>query len=300
MKFIKQVKQNLPLLFMALPGIVYFIMFSYIPMFGIIIAFKNFDFAKGILGSDWVGLDNFKFLIMSGDAATILRNTILYALFSLIIVKLIEVCLAIMYDSLSKSKLTRFNQTVSILPTFLSWVVVAYFAEGLFDAEQGIINSIFGLNIQWYSEPKYWPAILLTFQVWKAIGYGSIVYYSNIRGIDSELYEAARIDGATWWQQVKYITIPLLKSIIIIMVIMGIGGILHNDFGLFYNLPRNSGALYSATQTLDTYIYNGITQGSGTLGMSSAAAFFQSTVGFLLVITANAIIRKISPENAMF
>ncbi len=300
MKFIKQVKQNAPLIFMTIPGIVYFIMFSYIPMFGIIVAFKNFNFAQGILGSPWAGLNNFKFLIMSGDAFTILRNTILYSLFSLIVIKIIEVFLAIMYDSLSKSKLNRFNQTVSILPHFLSWVVIAYFAQALLDAERGIFNQILGSDIQWYSEPKYWPFILMAFQIWKAVGYGSIIYYSNIRGIDSELYEAARIDGATWWQQVKYITIPLLQSIIIIMVIMGIGGILHNDFGLFYNLPRNSGALYSATQTLDTYIYNGITLAGGSLGMSSAASFFQSMVGFTLVITANAIIKKVSPENAMF
>lgn len=300
MKFIKQVKQNAPLLVMALPGIIYFIMFSYIPMFGLLVAFKNFNFSQGIIGSPWAGLNNFKFLIMSGDAFTILRNTILYALFTLIVCKIIEVFLAILYDSLSKSKLNRFNQTVSILPHFLSWVVIAYFAQALLDADKGIFNQLLGTKIQWYSEPKYWPVILMAFQIWKTVGYNSIIYYSNIRGIDSELYEAARIDGATWWQQVKYITIPLLQSIIIIMVIMGIGQILHNDFGLFYNLPKNSGALYSVTQTLDTYIYNGITLAGGSLGMSSAASFFQSTVGFILVITANAIIRKVSPDNAMF
>lgn len=300
MKFFKQVKQNAPLLLMAMPGIVYLIMFSYIPMFGLLVAFKNFNFAQGIIGSPWAGLNNFKFLIMSGDAFTILRNTILYALFSLIVVKIIEIFLAILYDSLSKSKLNKFNQTVSILPHFLSWVVIAYFAQALLDADKGIFNQVLGTKIQWYSEPKYWPVILMSFQIWKTIGYGSIIYYSNIRGIDSELYEAARIDGATWWQQVKYITIPLLTSIIVIMFIMGIGGILHNDFGLFYNLPKNSGALYSVTQTLDTYIYNGITLAGGSLGMSSAASFFQSTVGFILVITANSIIKKVSPENAMF
>ena len=300
MKFIKQVKQNGPLILMAVPGIVYLLMFSYIPMFGLLVAFKNFNFAQGIIGSPWAGLNNFKFLIMSGDAFTILRNTILYALFSLIVIKIIEIFLAILYDSLSKSKLNKFNQTVSILPHFLSWVVIAYFAQALLDADKGIFNQILGTKIQWYSEPKYWPFILMSFQIWKTVGYGSIIYYSNIRGIDSELYEAARIDGATWWQQVKYITIPLLTSIIVIMFIMGIGGILHNDFGLFYNLPKNSGALYSATQTLDTYIYNGITLAGSSLGMTSAASFFQSTVGFLLVITANGIIRKISPDNAMF
>ncbi|MFA7636491.1 MAG: ABC transporter permease subunit [Monoglobales bacterium] len=300
MKFLKTVKKNGPLLAMVFPGVAFFILFNYIPMFGLLIAFKNFNFARGIIGSKWAGLNNFKFLVMSGDAFLILRNTILYALFSLIVVKIIEIFLAIMYDSLSGSKLNRFNQTVSILPHFLSWVVVAYFGQALLDSERGLFNQILGTNIQWYSEPKYWPFILTSFQVWKVIGYGSIIYYSNIRGIDSELYEAARIDGATWWQQVKYITIPLLQSIIIIMVIMGIGGILYSDFGLFYNVPRNSGALYSTTQTLDTYIYNGITLAGGSLGMSSAAGFFQSTVGFLLVIISNAIIKKVSPENAMF
>ena len=300
MKLKKQIKSNGPLLLMALPGIVYFVMFAYIPMFGILIAFKQYNYVDGIIGSPWAGLQNFEFLIQSGDALRILRNTIFYSLFYLIVNKIIEIFLAIMYDSLSKSKLSRFNQTVSILPHFLSWVVIAYFAQTLLDAEKGVLNQFLGTNIQWYSEPKYWPIILLAFQLWKTIGYNSIIYYSNIRGIDSELYEAARIDGATWWQQVKYITIPLLQSIIIIMVIMGLGSILCNDFGLFYNVPRNSGALYETTQTLDTYIYNGITSTGGNLGLSSAASFFQSVVGFILVITSNAIIKKISPENAMF
>ena len=300
MKFLKQVKQNGPLILMTIPGIVHFIMFNYIPMFGILIAFKNFNYAQGIFGSPWAGLNNFKFLIMSGDAFTILRNTIAYSLVFLIGTKLVEIFLAIFYDSLGTNKLNRFNQTVSILPHFLSWVVIAYFAQTLLDAERGVLNQLLGTEIQWYSEPKYWPVILISFQLWKAIGYGSIIYYSNIRGFDAELYEAARIDGATWWQQVKYITLPLLTSIIIIMIIMGIGGILHSDFGLFYNVPRNSGALYSTTQTLDTYIYNGITLAGGSLGMSSAASFFQSVVGFILVITTNAVIKKVSPENAMF
>ena len=205
-----------------------------------------------------------------------------------------------MYDSLSKSKLTRFNQTVSILPHFLSWVVVAYFASAILDPQKGILNQMLGTRIEWYNEAKYWPVILIAFDLWKKIGYSSIIYYSNIRGFDAELYEAARIDGATWWQQVKYITIPLLQSIIIIMVIMGIGGILHSDFGLFYNVTRNSGPLYETTQTLDTYIYNGITSQGGNVTLTSAASFFQSVVGFILVVTTNAIIRKVSPENAMF
>lgn len=300
MKLRKQLKENGPLILMAVPVIVYYIMFLYIPMFGILIAFKNFNYADGIIGSPWAGLDNFKFLIMSGDAATIIRNTLFYAIFFLIFNKIVEIFLAIMYDSLSKSKLNRFNQTVSILPHFLSWVVVAYFAAALLDADKGVLNQMIGTKIQWYSEPKYWPVILIVFQLWKTIGYNSIIYYSNIRGIDAELYEAARIDGATWWQQVKYITIPMLQSIIILMVIMGIGSILRSDFGMFYNVTRNSGALYSVTQTLDMYIYNGITLTGGNLGLSSAASFFQSVVGFILVVTTNAIIKKVSPENAMF
>ncbi len=300
MKFFKDVKKNGSLLLMSLPAVVYFIMFAYVPMFGIIIAFKNFNYAQGILGSPWAGLRNFEFLIKSGDLTTILRNTILYALFNLIIIKIIEIFMAILYDSLGTNKVNKFNQTVSILPYFLSWVVVAYFANSLLNTERGVLNQLLGTRIQWYSVPKYWPVILMSFQIWKNVGYNSIIYYSNIRGIDAELYEAAKIDGATWWQQVKHITIPLLTSIIIIMFIMGIGSVLYCDFGLFYNVPRNSGALYSTTQTLDTYIYNGITMAGGSLGMSSAASFFQSIVGFVLVITSNTIIKKVSPENAMF
>ena len=300
MKFAKQLKANTPLIIMTLPGILYFILFSYVPMFGIVLAFKNFNYVDGIWGSPWVGLQNFKFLLSSGVAFRIIRNTLFYSLFFLIVNKIIEVFLAIMYDSLSKSKLTRFNQTVSILPHFLSWVVVAYFASAILDPQKGILNQMLGTRIEWYNEAKYWPVILIAFDLWKKIGYSSIIYFSNIRGFDAELYEAARIDGATWWQQVKYITIPLLQSIIIIMVIMGIGGILHSDFGLFYNVTRNSGPLYETTQTLDTYIYNGITSQGGNVTLTSAASFFQSVVGFILVVTTNAIIRKVSPENAMF
>lgn len=305
MKFFKDIKKNISLLLMALPGLGWFVAFCYVPMFGIIIAFKDYRFNKGIFGSDWVGLKNFEYLFKTSDAWLITRNTILYNVLFIILGMFTAVLFAIMFDALGKRKINRINQTVVLFPHFISWVVGTYFGFTLLSADMGVLNKVVeafgGEPINWYSEAKYWPFILPLFYLWKHVGYSSIIYYSNIRGFDTEYYEAARIDGATWFQSVRYITLPLLIPILTIMFILNIGGVMHSDFGLFYLVPKNSGMLFSTTATIDTYVYNGITAaGGGNMGATAAVSFYQSIIGFVLVLTSNLIVRRISPENAMF
>lgn len=302
-KFLQNFKKNKSLLVMSLPGLLWFFAFCYLPMFGIIIAFKDFKYSDGFLGSKWVGLKNFKFLFQTSDAFIITRNTLLYNIAFICLNIISAVSLAIIFDMLGKSKLNKLNQTVVLLPHFFSWIVVSYFVFSILSMDKGIANNIItafgGKRINWYSEPKYWPYILFITNEWKRIGYASIIYYSNIRGFNQEYYEAARIDSATWFQLIWYITIPLLKPIVTIMFLINMGSIMHSDFGLFYIIPKNSGMLYSVTSTIDTYIYNGIT-GIGDMGSTAAAGFYQSVIGFLLVVATNAIVKKISSENALF
>jgi len=303
MKFFKDVLKNKVLLSMTIPVVVYYLLFNYLPMFGLTMAFKNVSFTRGILKSPWNGLSNFEFLFKTADAWIITRNTLLYNLMFIVVGMTLAMCLAIIYDILGKSKLNRVNQSLSLIPHFMSWVVASYFVYGFLSPDKGIINqaiiALGGEGIEWYGEKRYWPFILLFCNIWKHIGYDSIIYYSNIKGFDAEIYEAARIDGANWFQQIKYITFPMLKSIIIVLGILKVGSIFYSDFGLFYLVPKNSGPLYSVTSTIDTYVYNGL-MGGGNLGMTAATGFYQSLVGFVLVLTVNAIVRKISPEDAMF
>lgn len=304
--FLKDVDKNKMFLLMLIPGIIWFIMFCYIPMFGIIIAFKDFNYADGIFFSPWCGLKNFEFLFKAKDIYLILRNTICYNLVWIPTSIMLAVCFAIMYDALAKKRVhpwTKICQTVSLMPYFLSWMVISYFVTGLLDYDRGIANKVlefFGLQpVNWYMESKYWPFILTVANYWKGIGYSSIIYYSTIRGFSPEYYEASWLDGANWYQQTRYITLPLMKPIITMMGIMSVGGILNSDFGLFYFIPKNSGLLYSTTSTLDTYIYNGMKSG-GDFGSTGAINFVKSVVGFLMIISTNAVVRKYSYENSLF
>lgn len=303
MKFIKDVKRCWPLLLMALPVLLYELLFRYLPIFGLTMAFKNVNPALGIWRSPWNGLSNFKFLFATSDAWIMVRNTVCYNIVFIFLGMFCAMALAVIYDLLGKSKLNQLNQSLSLFPTFISWVVGTYFVFALLSPDKGIFNNLIasfgGEGIDWYAEPKYWPIILVVCNLWKHLGYDSIIYYSNIKGIDTEIYEAARIDGASWFQQVRYITMPMLKSIIILLGIVKIGSIFATDFGLFYLVPKNSGPLYNVTTTIDTYVYNGLMSG-GNLGMTAATGFLRSAVGFVLVITTNAITRKLSPEDSMF
>lgn len=307
-KFIKTFNSNKELTLLALPTTIWYLIFAYIPMFGVVIAFKNLritgkGFIDSLIHSPWVGLKNFQFLFKSSDAWIITRNTVLYNIVFIILGIIIPVFLAIILNEILSSKKAKFYQTAMFLPYFLSWVVVSYCIFAFLSPEKGYLNHLLNLigikSISWYSEPKYWPFILIFMNIWKGAGYGTVVYIASISGIDKTYYEAAMIDGATKWQQIKYITLPLLKPVIIILFILSVGRIFNADFGLFYQIPKNSGALYPVTNVIDTYVYRGLTS-LGEIGMSSAAGLYQSTVGLILILLSNYVVKKIDNENSLF
>jgi len=303
-KFTKDIFKNKVLLFMVLPGTLWFLFFSYLPMVGTVIAFKEYRFSRdgfwaSIVNSKWVGLENFKFLFSTNDAYLITRNTLLYNLAFIVIGLILSVLLAVVLSEITNKKLAKLYQTGMFLPYFLSWVVVGYFAFSFLSSERGLLNQLFGSHISWYSESKYWPFILIFVYLWKAVGYNSVVYLAAIMGIDKSLYEAAMIDGASKFQQIRNITLPLLSPIITIMTLLAIGKIFYADFGLFYQVPRDSGTLYSVTNVIDTYVYRGL-KSTGEIGMSTAAGLYQSVVGFTLVMASNYIVRKFDKDSALF
>jgi len=287
---------------MAAPALIVVFLFKYVPMAGLVMAFQRLNFKKGIFSSPFVGFDNFKFLFTTTDAWVITRNTILYNAAFIILEMVLAVALAIIMSELTCKLYSKVLQTVFIMPHFLSMVVVATIVYA-FLAPNGFINGFLtagGSNpINFYSERGVWPFLLVLVYLWKHVGYSSIVYMAVISGISNEYYEAAALDGASKLQQIRYITIPHLRQIMIIKLIMAIGKIFHADFGLFYTVPRDSGSLYPVTNVLDTYIYRGITQ-LNNFGMSTAAGLYQSLVGFVLVLVSNWIIRKVDPDSAMF
>lgn len=293
----------IPFYVMMIPGLAYLIINNYIPMFGVVIAFKKLNFRDGILGSPWAGLQNFKFLFASSDAWKIIRNTLGYNIIGIILGVVFGLMLAIMLNEITGKLSQKFYQSMILLPYLMSWVIVSYLVFAFLSADSGLFNNLFkslGLStISWYNEPKYWPFILVFANIWKSIGYGMIVYYATLVGISTEYFEAARLDGASKWQQIKNITLPLMKPTVITMMILNIGNIFRSDFGLFYQLPRNSGALYDVTRTLDVYVYNALMK-NNDFGMSSAASFVQSVVGLILIMIANWIVRKYNEENALF
>ena len=299
-------KHYLPFYIMFLPGLAYLLMNNYIPLYGLQLAFKQFSYKKGISGSPWIGLKNFKFLFASDDAFIMIRNTLGYNVFWIILNMVLGVAVAILFNEIISKKAKKFYQTAILLPYLMSMVVVAYLVYAFLSSDTGLVNNsiIKGLmgkdtGISWYMESKYWPFILTFVNSWKSIGFGMLLYLSSLLGIDSSLYEAARIDGATKWQQIRKITIPLLKPTIIMLVILNIGQIFRSDFGLFYQVPMNQGKLYSVTQTIDTYVYRALLV-NNNFGMSAAASFLQSVVGFIFIVTANAIVGKIDKDSTLF
>lgn len=295
-------KNNIELTLLGLPGILLLFVFCYIPMGGVIIAFKNYTYADGILGSKWIGFDNFKFFFTSQDAWRITRNTVGYGIVFMALGIAAGVALALILNEVSNKVSLKIYQTTMILPNFLSWVIVGYITYVFLNPTSGVLNQIvklFGGNeIAWYSEPKYWPFILPIVQVWKSVGMGSLIYYSTLMGMDSSIFEAAEIDGAGKLQKIKYITIPSLIPIMTIMLIMNVGNVIKGDFGLFYQVTRDVGLLYPTTDIIDTYVFRALKGGS--MAMSSAVGLFQSVVGFIMVIITNKIVTKIEPDNAMF
>lgn len=307
-KICSGIKKNKGLLLLATPGLLWLLIFAYLPMFGVIIAFKDFKIFKGgflnsLFKSEWVGWRNFEFLFASSDTSLILRNTLLYNFVFIILGTLIPIGIAIALHELLHRKVAKFYQSVMFFPYFLSWVVVSYFVVAFLDPTKGLVNGYrvdHSLEfINFYLEPKFWPGILIFLNTWKGLGYGTILYLGTLAGIDRSYYQVALIEGATFWQMLRYITLPLLKPVVTILVVLSISKMLNSDFGLFYQVPKNSGALFNVTQTLDTYVYRALTT-AGNIGMSSATALFQSTVGFILVIIANQAIRKLDSENSLF
>lgn len=295
---------NLSLALIALPGVLYLIINNYIPMFGVFLAFKKYSLKKGIFGSGWAGFDNFKFLFKTKDAFIMTRNTVLYNVAFIIIGTIVAIAVAVMMCELGDKKRVKGFQALLLLPNLLSWVVIGFIVYAFLNADSGYLNNTvlrtLGINpVSWYATTGPWPAILIIVFLWKNMGYQSIVYMASISGIDKSIYEAAAIDGASKMKQIFKITLPLLKPTVITLVLMSIGRIFYSDFGLFYQVPQNSGALFSVTQTIDTYVYRGLME-LNDVGMSAAAGLYQSFVGFVLVLIANFTVRKIDPDNALF
>lgn len=289
---------------MALPGVALLILFSYLPMGGLVLAFKKYNVQKGIFGSPFNGLDNFKFLFATSDAFIITRNTVLYNIVFIFLNMVIAVMLSLMLSSLRSGRLAKAFQTIYMMPYFLSWAVVAIIAAAFLERSNGYVNHIlqmFGQEglVDWYQKISIWPPLLVFINAWKGVGYQAVMYLAVISGISSDYYEAAMLDGASRLQQAVYITIPHLRFIIAVSLIMAMGGIFRGDFGLFYTVTKDSGTLYPVTNVIDTYIYRGL-KNQVNLGMTTAAGLFQSVVGFVFVLLANRIVSKVDPDSAMF
>ena len=296
-------RRTFVLLSMCLPALILVLIFNYIPMGGLVLAFKNYDYSKGIFGSEWVGLKNFEFFFKSQDAMRVTVNTIAYNLVFIVTTLAAAVMLAILLYEIQSKKLLKTYQTMYFFPYFLSWSVVSFIVFSFMEYDYGILNNILeklGLEpILWYSEPKYWRFIIPLLNLWKTIGYNTIVFYAGIIGIDSTLYEAAAIDGANKFQIARKIMVPQIGALIVMMALLKVGKIFHSDFGLFYIVPLNAGSLYSTTDVIDTYVYRALVTGGDT-GMTVAIGFYQSLVGLGLVLLSNWLVRKFSEENAMF
>lgn len=297
-------KEWLPVYLMMAPALLYLLINNYLPLVGLVIAFKNVNFSTGIFKSPWCGVDNFKFLFTTTDAFVITRNTILYNFAFIIVNTVMGVLIAILISEIRGKKARTIYQSSVLLPFLMSYVIVSYIVFAFLSGDNGMMNHsilpALGLDtINWYSDPKYWPVVLIFVNCWKSVGYGTLIYIAAIAGIDSSYYEAAALDGATKLQQIRKITLPALLPSIITLTLLSIGRIFYSDFSLFYQVPMNSGMLYSTTQTIDTYVYRGLLT-LGNVGMSSAAGFYQSCVGFVLVVASNLIVKKVSPDNALF
>lgn len=303
-------KKTLMLLTMVAPGALWLLLLRYLPMGGIILAFKNYKiypkdptFLNNLIHSKWVGLDNFKFLFTTGDSWVMIRNTLAYNIVFIILGVIIPVAFAVMMSELSKKFVAKTYQTLMFFPYFLSWVVVSYFLNAFIDAQYGLIpmaqRAAGEAAVSWYTTPGPWPYIIVFANLWKNVGYSTVLYLAAITGIDQTQYEAAAIDGASKWQQILHVTLPNLRTMIAILFILNVGKIFNADFGLFWNVPMQNGALFSVTQVIDTYIYR-VLMNTGNIGQSTAAGLLQNIVGFICIIGANAIVKKIDSDSTLF
>lgn len=299
----RELSRKRVLYLMLLPAILYFIIFHYIPMPGAYVAFVDFNIKKGIFASPFIGLKNFEFLIQNGDLWRITRNTLLYNAVFLGLGNIIQIVFAIMISEIGNKFFKRFTQSVILLPHFISFVIVGFFAFNLFNYDYGFINNILvsmgGERHEFYSNPYIWKYIIVAFNIWKGTGYGMIVYLATITGISDDIYEAAHIDGANKWKCIRYITLPMLKPTFILLLLFGLGGILRGSFDLFYNLIGTNSVLYPQTDIIDTYVFRCLV-GSFNFSLGAAVGFYQSLFGLVLVLSINCLVRKLDPEYALF
>lgn len=304
-----RVKKTVALTSMVLPGAIWLLLLRYLPMFGVVLAFKEYrafrpnTFWNNIAKSRWVGLENFEFLVRSPDTGVMIRNTLLYNIVWIILGLVIAVSFAIMMSELRSRRAAKTYQTMMFFPYFLSWVVASYFVLAFLDPTSGMIPNLqkaAGLTVtNFYHETAYWPLILTLCNLWKYVGYSSVLYLAAITGVDTTLYEAAAVDGATKWKQIWHVTLPNIRTMIIILLIMNVGKIFNSDFGLFYSVPQNSGSLYPVTQVIDTYVYRAYVN-SHDIGLSAAAGLAQNVIGFICIVGTNAIVRKLDPDSSLF
>lgn len=299
----KELKKNRALFLMILPAAAIVLVFSYMPMSGLILAFKDYRFNLGVFGSEWNGFENFRFLFASGTGWLITKNTILYNLMNLITSQGLAILIAIFLSEMKLIPYKKTTQSVIFFPYFISWVIVGTFVYNIFNYETGLMNSLLKAlgsePVNVYGLPWVWPIIICVFNAWKWSGYNSVVYIAAITGVDTECYEAAEIDGANIFQRIRHITLPAVKPTIITMLLLNVGRILRGDFEMFFQIVGNNGQLYNATDVIDTYVFRSLMT-SGNMGMTAAATLYQSVLCFIIIVTVNAIVRKIDADNALF
>ena len=296
-------KKNRALFFMALPAAVLVLVFAYIPMMGLILAFKEYRYDLGVFASPWAGLDNFQYFFISGTGWLVTRNTILYNLLNLVTSQLLAMIIAIIITEMKGKWFKKISQSIIFLPYFISWIIVGTFVYNLFNFETGVLNNLlrsFGAEpVNLYSMPAVWVWIICIFNSWKWAGYNSVIYIAAITGVDAECYEAAGIDGANIWQRIRFITLPSIKPTVIVMLLLNVGHIMRGDFQMFYQIVGNNGQLFNATDVIDTFVFRSLMT-SGDIGMTSAATFYQSILCFLIIVLVNQLVKKVEPDYALF
>lgn len=301
--FIRTLGMNKVFLFMLLPAILYTVIFSYLPMTGIVLAFKKYTYAGGIFGSPWNGLKNFEFFFKSGKAALVTRNTVLYNALFIVFNTVLQITVAVLLSELSGKYFKKISQSLMFLPYFISWVVVSVIAFNILSYDVGTINTLIsaagGEKISFYSEAKWWPLILTLFNAWKGVGYGSILYLAAIMGVDVQIYEAAVVDGANVFQRIFKVTIPQIMPTVIILLLLSIGGIFRGNFDMFYNLIGSNGVLYNATDVIDTFTFRALMTNSD-FGMSAASGLYQSVLCFVTILIANKLIKLYEKDYSLF
>ena len=301
--FTAELKKNKALWVMVLPAIILVLVMQYLPMSGLVLAFKNYRYDRGIFGSDWYGWTNFKFLFASGTGWLITKNTILYNLLNLVTSQGLAIIIAIFITEMTGKIFKKFTQSVIFLPYFISWIIVGVFVYNIFNYETGLLNSLIktfgGDPVNVYGMPGVWPFIICAFNAWKWCGYNSVIYIAAIMGVDAEIYEAASIDGATMFQRVWNITLPSIRPTVITMLLLQVGRILRGDFEMFYQIVGNNGQLFNATDVIDTYVFRSLLQ-NANIGMTAAASLYQSALCFIIIMVVNAIVKRVDADYALF